>query len=113
MLLQIYDGRHWGIENLDRLILFVKDWFIDCHVRFVLNPKNMTAFLASKITMIEDNKLMGKKGLKKKLPFILKLFWCSSFDTIFFLFVDFTMFTWIIFCVDYTITIHVFSKGSN
>jgi hypothetical protein len=66
VLLQIYDGLHWGIENLDRLIIFVKDWFIDYHVRFVLNPKNMTNFLASKITMIEDNKFMQNKGFKKK-----------------------------------------------
>ncbi len=82
MLLQIYDGLHWGIENLDCLIIFVKDWLIDYHVRFALKPKNMTNFLASKITMIEDNKT---KGLKKILPFILNFFWSLGFDFIFFL----------------------------
>ncbi len=85
VLLQIYDGLHWGIENLDRLIIFVKDWFIDYHVRFVLNPKNMTNFLASKITMIEDNKFMQNKGFKKKssiyFEFILVFrFWLYFFS---------------------------------
>ncbi len=61
VLLQIYDGLHWGIENLD-------------HVRFVVNPKNMTNFLASKITMIEDNKFMEKKRFKKQASFYFEIY---------------------------------------
>jgi hypothetical protein len=74
VLLQIYDGLHWGIENLDCLIIFVKDWLIDYHVRFALKPKNMTNFLASKITMIEDNKFMQNKGLKKNSSIYFEFF---------------------------------------
>jgi hypothetical protein len=56
------------------MILFVKDWLIDYHVRFVVNPKNMTNFLASKITMIEDNKFMEKKRFKKQASFYFEIY---------------------------------------
>lgn len=85
MLLWIYDDLHWGIENLDRLILFVKDQFIDYHVRFVLNLKNMIDFFASKITMIKYNKFMENKGLLKKPSIYFEIFWSSGLDSISFL----------------------------
>lgn len=83
VLLQIYDGLHWGIENIDCLIIFVKDWFIDYHVRIALNLKTWLTFWHLKLPWLKITSSCKTKGLKENLPFILNFFWSLGFDFFF------------------------------